>query len=289
MYALIIIFLFLINSIACCTDWKTAIDQKRNCMSQTVYELIVSQCDAIQNNNAPKIADPAIKNIPIQECNESLINVDLMCNKRIAMLPELHNTLSPNHRSPFTSASKMRRGVFVRLEHMLENIDKLAPQFGYQPGHIHIKIFEGLRDLSTQKMLFDSKAKEIQEANPALSAQEVFEQTCKWVSPVINNVPVHSTGAAVDIRLWDSQNQEFLDMGPFGVIWGDNPIAPTFSSNLTPNQINNRLLTLIAAAQAGLVNYVYEYWHFSSGDRYASYWLEANPDARYAIYGSMNQ
>lgn len=48
-------------------------------------------------------------------------------------------------------------------------------------------------------------------------------------------------------------------MGPFGVIWGSNPSAPTFSEAITDVQKNNRLYFLVAGAHAGLINYSYEY------------------------------
>ena len=54
----------------------------------------------------------------------------------------------------------------------------------------------------------------------------------------------------------------FMKSCRLGTIFGSNPVAPTFSEEITYNQKKNRLLLLIAAAQAGLVNYSYEWWHF---------------------------
>lgn len=112
------------------------------------------------------------------------------------------------------------------------------------------------------------------------------QETAKWVSPYKNNVPVHSTGAAVDIGLWDNKMEDFLDMGTFGAIWGKNNNAPTFSENTTDNQKRNRLYCLVAAETVGLTNYLYEFWHFSSGDRYEAYWNKDLNEKR-AIYGSI--
>ncbi|HEV2601777.1 MAG TPA: hypothetical protein VGT41_05815 [Candidatus Babeliales bacterium] len=36
------------------------------------------------------------------------------------------------------------------------------------------------------------------------------------------------------------------------------------------------------------LNYTYEYWHFSCGDRYAAYWQESDPTKRVAYYGVAN-
>ncbi|MCC2647124.1 MAG: putative peptidase vanX D-ala-D-ala dipeptidase [Rickettsiaceae bacterium] len=120
-----------------------------------------------------------------------------------------------------------------------------------------------------------------------LTLEAAQKEASKWVSPTKDNIPVHSTGAAVNIRLYDEVNKAFIDMGTFGVIWGINDSVPTFSLEITNAQITNRLLLLVAATKAGLINYPYEYWHFSSGDRYAVYWTEPNSSNRNAIYGSI--
>jgi D-alanyl-D-alanine dipeptidase len=80
--------------------------------------------------------------------------------------------------------------------------------------------------------------------------------------------------------------EDFLDMGTFGAIWGKNNNAPTFSENTTDNQKRNRLYCLVAAETVGLTNYLYEFWHFSSGDRYEAYWNKDLNEKR-AIYGSI--
>lgn len=42
-----------------------------------------------------------------------------------------------------------------------------------------------------------------------ISREEAESEASKWVSPYKNNVPVHSTGAAIDIRLWDNVQAPF--------------------------------------------------------------------------------
>lgn len=227
-------------------------------------------------------SNPQIKAIPIQECGEELIDVQKAGNLRIQMMPAPKKPFeTPDCNSGLPSASKIRKRVFVQLEKMSEFLDELAPFFGYEPGQIQIKVFEGLRDLPTQKLLFDHKLEEIRIASPSLSFDEAWKETCKWVSPVENNIPVHSTGAAIDIRLWDGKKSCYVDMGAFGVIWGANPNAPTFSEEITKIQKLNRFYCLLAASQAGLTNYSYEFWHFSSGDRYDA-WMRNQPYAEYS-------
>jgi D-alanyl-D-alanine dipeptidase len=255
------------------------------------YNIIQEQWHAYNINESPSIANPVIKSIKIIDNGEELIDVRDMTNARICMLPD-----SPENK-PFSAAiynsglpnaSKMRIDIYHKLEKMLFYLDKLAPLFGYTPGSIAIKIFEGLRDLATQEMLFLNKFNEIKSANPALSDDDAEIETAKWVSPVKNNVPVHSTGAAVDIRLWNENTGDFIDVGKFGVIWGINNEAQTFCENITDTQKLNRLYLLMAATKAGLTNYVYEHWHFSAGDRYAAYWQKTEPHQKIAYYGAIN-
>lgn len=270
-------------------NWVEHLESRKNDIQAEAFDIIATQQTAYQNNNAPKIADTIIKNIPITESNEPCVDLWDTKNNRITMLPNPPVAFfSPDSNSGLPAASKVRATVFEKLQFMVQELDNLAVSFGYVPGRVDIKVFEGLRDLATQEKLFNYKSLEIQKEYPEWTQEQIFTETCKWVSPVVNNVPVHSTGAAIDIRLWDNKNQEFLDMGMFGVIWGSNTSAPTFSENLTDLQKNNRLFLLAAATQAGLVNYAYEFWHFSYGDRYAHYWLVKEAQQRMACYGAVN-
>lgn len=269
-------------------SWEEILASKQQAIDARNYEIIVKQYQAFVTGNAPKVVDLCIKSILIVESNECVVDVNEMQNKRISMLPQPDAAFaSPDCNSGLPSASRIRKTVFENLERMLQELDRLAPLFGYEPRQIDIKVFEGLRDISTQEMLFNNKSQEIKANNPHMSDVDVFTETCKWVSPVINNVPVHSTGAAIDIRLWDNKTHDFVDLGKFGVVWGKNTSAPTFSSELNMGQKNNRLLMIFAATQAGLINYCYEFWHYSSGDRYASYWQEVDVNKRKAIYNSI--
>ncbi len=247
------------------------------------YESILGkQHQAYVLSQAPTIADKRIKEIPIDEMGEELVDLRLIEHERIQMLPDPSIPFEAAcFNSGLPNASKMRTRIFIKLQDMLKALDALANSFGYDPGQINIKIFEGLRDLNTQKTLFEKKLEEILASYPNFTLEMAEQETAKWVSPYKNNVPVHSTGAAIDMRLWDSKKKVFLDMGTFGVIWGKNDNAPTFSENITDDQKRNRLYCLVAAEVAGLTNYVYEFWHFSSGDRYDAYWLKE----KRALYG----
>ncbi len=267
-------------------NWNEVLESHNELLSDK--NIVVKQYEAVSKSEAPAIVDSRIKEIPICENHEELIDLRLLKVERISMMPQPNSPFEgPVFNSGLPNASKMRASVFLKLQGMIDQLDKLAIDFGYEPGQIDILVFEGLRDLSTQKMLFGKKLEEILLLNPDMSFEMAEKETAKWVSPVKNNTPVHSTGAAVDIRLWDNKNDCFLDLGPFGVIWGDSQLVPTFSEGIADTQKHNRLYCLIAAERAGLTNYVYEWWHFSFGDRYNVYWKDQHGQEKVALYGSV--
>jgi D-alanyl-D-alanine dipeptidase len=271
-------------------QWESSLEKHRSIMGESTYQLLLRQYQAFDAKHAPAIADSCIKEIPIQECGEELIDVHSANHARIKVMSEEELPLAHEYLEDIDPRSEkhslVRKRVFDCLSHMIQELDEIAPDFGYAKGDLEIRLFEGLRDLATQKKLFDTKLTELLQASPIITHDQAYKETCKWVSPYTDNVPVHSTGAAIDIALWSKKLQNFCDMGRFNV---GGTLAPTFSqdSQLSAQQANNRLLFLVAAARAGLVNYLYEFWHFSLGDKYAAYWLESNVTSRLAFYGSV--
>jgi hypothetical protein len=273
-------------------DWSALLQKYRPVMGEEAYNLLSRQHAAHAAGTAPVVAAPVIKEIPIVENGEALVDIDATNHPRVKvmegdMLLKAHSF--PEDVDPRGPAHGMaRQEVFDALVRTAQELDQIvseAPEFGYEPGELQVYVFEGLRDLATQKEMFDSKMQRLQKENPTWTEEEAYQATSKWVSPYKNNVPVHSTGAAVDIHLWSDKKQAFCRMGRFNT---SGSIAPTFSTDpkLSEQERQNRLLMLIAATRAGLTNYTNEHWHFSLGDRYAAYWRVADPRARVARYGS---
>lgn len=200
-------------------NWNEILESHNELLSDK--SIVIRQYEAISKSEAPAIVDSRIKEIPICENHEELIDLRLLKVERISMMPQPNSPFEgPVFNSGLPNASKMRASVFRKLRGMIDELDKLAIHFGYEPGQIDILVFEALRDLGTQQMIFDKKLEEILLLNPDMDFEMAEKETAKWVSPVKNNTPVHSTGAAVDIQLWDNKNNCFLDLGSFGVIWG---------------------------------------------------------------------
>jgi len=216
------------------------------------------------------ITNKAITSIKILATDEIMVDLAQITNPRLQALAKF----DPIYQNDFPEYSQVRTGIYERLRLMLEIL----------PANVGIAYFEGLRPLSIQKKYFDKKFLEtlaiIKEPDIA------YAQTCISVSPYINNIPVHSTGAAIDIHLFTintNGTKELLDLGKFDTIFGDNLQQQTFAENLSQKQQNNRLLLLNATAKAGLINYGYEWWHYSYGDKVWAHVTNA-PHAFYDIY-----
>ncbi|MCC2647123.1 MAG: hypothetical protein K0R02_1188 [Rickettsiaceae bacterium] len=130
--------------------WDEQIKNYADLMDAKTYNIITAQYNSSRTGLIIKIADEQIKNIPIKESGEAIIDVNFINNSRIKMLPIPKKPFqSPEYSSGFNTASNIRLNIYTKLEKMIEICDVIAPRFGFKPGQISIKIFEGLRDLAT--------------------------------------------------------------------------------------------------------------------------------------------
>lgn len=236
-----------------------------------------------QNNisEIPTHFDERVQKTEVRDEDEDFVNIFNVADNRIRMLPTPSMPFSnENYNAGFECSSLIRKGLYLRLKIMISALDLITEN----KQKISILIFEGLRDLQTQKGLFERCLVELREkySKEDISNIELIKLAERYVTPPEKH-PVHSTGACVDIRLFDDDKGEFLDMGKFGLLWGKNEQAHMFCAGLTEEQKNNRHMLLTAASIAGLMNYPYEWWHFSYGDKYYAYCTEEE----YALYKSV--
>jgi D-alanyl-D-alanine dipeptidase len=222
-------------------------------------------------NKITLIADPKVLKIPVHENNDPLI--DLRDQHLIVFGPSPE---VPNN----TDYTKMRKPVY----------DKLVEAQQILPAGLKFCLYEGYRSLALQEKLFKDRYGELEKAHPTLSPDEIFIETTKLVSPVINldgsqNVPPHSTGAAIDVYLINADN-EVVDMGIRTDEWMkdlDGSLSMTSSSKISPEAHKNRTILSDVLTKVGFINYPTEYWHWSYGDRYWAY-HKKKPNA---LYGSL--
>jgi D-alanyl-D-alanine dipeptidase len=214
------------------------------------------------------ISHSDVKKIPIENLVEKLIDLNKIKNPRM----RAYSSIDLTHKDAYDDYSKVRYGLYKGLVAML---DKLPPDVG-------IAYSEGLRPLDMQKEYFDNKLKET--LLTIKDKELAYQETSKFVSPFIDNTPTHCTGAAIDMSLFRvvKGKPELLDMGKFDVTTGVNNQSETFSQNTTPAQRVNRLLLLKAATEVGLVNYGWEWWHYSYGDKAWAY-VKGEKKAKYGL------
>lgn len=214
------------------------------------------------------IASKQILSIPIEDNKEQLLDIFKVKNERLIPLYDLHpGKLSPAHKS----YGLMRVSLKKKIHAMLD----------FLPKNMGIAIFEAYSPPEVQERYFNNKVDELLKSG--LKKPEALVEASKWVSPP-DIIPVHCTGAAVDLTLFEIKEdgtKQLVDMGVFGVIFGENPHPQTLAQNVSKLQQSNRRLLLRAASAAGLVNYGFEWWHFSYGDRA---WASVR-QADHAIYG----
>lgn len=214
------------------------------------------------------IADPRITEIPIKDNQEQLVDLyyknEICCDK------------TSNH---LDGRFKVRETVF----------DKLKQAQMLLPPGLRFCIYEAYRSLALQEKFFLCRFAETKCHYPAWDYIDLFNETVKLVSPVVNldssiNIPPHSTGGAIDIYLIDN-NGNPVDMGlhPKDAIEDkDGSFAATYSKIISNDASRYRKVMCDSLSSVGFVNYPTEYWHWGYGDRYWAY----HTGAAHAIYGS---
>lgn len=214
---LLLIAFGIFNGVVCAAEnsvlfssWQELITQHAELVSAESIALLQSQLKSFQEKTAPIIIEPAVKVIPIIGIQEEVIDLRVTPTDRIKCMEEPAFPFeSPEKNGGYPCSSKLRKSVFEKLENMVQELDRLAPVFGYQSGQLIIMIREGLRDLTVQQEIFNGVAKRIAREHPEYTKEQNYLATCQWVSPVLNNVPVHSTGAALDFTVYDAINKSF--------------------------------------------------------------------------------
>lgn len=213
----------------------------------------------MKNKEIVLIADPKVLAIPVRENHEALI--DLRDQTAIVFGPP---PIAPNN----MDYTKVRKTIYDKL---IEAQNKL-------PDGFRFCLYEGYRNLNLQQKIFQDRYNSLREENPSLSHEEIFIESTKFVSPVINldgsvNIPPHATGAAVDVYLLD-KNGKVVDMG---IHLDDtyHDLAGTYcktdSDAISEQAKKYRHMMSNVLLAVGFVNYPTEYWHWSYGDRYWAY------------------
>lgn len=215
--------------------------------------------------------------IPIRECNESLVAIPL--DRFTFVTPHPYQSLG----APYGDYSPyfLREGV---LQKLLQAQLALSTQ---RPGW-HLQIFDAYRSIAVQQFMVDytfnqlARSEELTEATRSLIQSKVLQF---WAvpSPDPKTPPPHSTGSAIDLTLTDAAN-ESVDMGsPIDEI--SQRSHPNYFANsqdqAQQKAHSHRCLLAEVMASAGFRQHPNEWWHFSVGDQLWAWQAGKGAIARY--------
>ena len=128
--------------------------------------------------------------------------------------------------------------------------------------------------------MYISAWKRWKERHPEWSDSHLKRVVNRYVAPIHGRVPPpHSTGAALDVMLADSDGNELDHSTPFELL--DPQGYATDAMGLTASASEHRRRLVDALTQGGLTNYPSEWWHWSFGDQGWAY----RTGAPFAVYG----
>ena len=150
---------------------------------------------------------------------------------------------------------KVRESVYLKLKEVANNL----------PNNYMLIIKIGFRPVSVQYQLFNEVFAYFKTVNPHFDDNPIKAMTLEFVTHPDSNIPPHSTGAAIDMTLFDSDKNDYIDMGS-AINYPDNRSWTFNFDNLSQEQIDNRMLLTDIMLEAGFANLASEWWHFSYGD-----------------------
>ena len=143
-----------------------------------------------------------------------------------------------------------------------------------------LKIVYGYRHPDVQKKYFESRKIAVSKERPDLKGLDLDRFTHNFVA--VPEIGGHPAGAAVDLTLIQADGSE-IDMGSAIADYTDERKIPTYSDEITNDQMNHRALLHDLMISEGFAPFYGEWWHFSYGDReWAAFYNKT------ALYGAVD-
>jgi D-alanyl-D-alanine dipeptidase len=223
------------------------------------------------------------QNIPIAECGEPLVAI---ADDIIKIEPHAYVTLGAPYgdRSPFF----VRQGILERLRRSQSYLETIRPNW-------QIAIFDAYRPISVQQFMVDysfaqfaeSKGLEINSLTEDQKKLLTAEVMKFWAIPSHDpeTPPPHSTGAAIDVTLFDAEGQEINMGSPIDEI-SDRSLPDYFANSQETIEMEfhcDRQLLNEVMTHSGFQRHPNEWWHFSYGDQLWAW----SSNQKLAIYGGV--
>ena len=223
------------------------------------------------------------QNILIADCGEPLVAI---ANQFIKIDPHPYISLGAPYgdRSPFF----VRLGILERLQRSQAYLQTIRPNW-------HIAIFDAYRPISVQQFMVDysfaqlakSKGLEVLNLTEDQKNSLMAEVMKFWAIPSHDRKmpPPHSTGAAIDVTLFDADLLEINMGSPIDEI-SDRSLPNYFANSIDNQDIrfhSDRQLLNKVMTHSGFQRHPNEWWHFSYGDQLWA-WISKK---KIAIYGGV--
>ncbi len=174
------------------------------------------------------------------------------------------------------------RSEFIARKSIVERLMTASMSL---PDGIYLSVKETYRPKSFQRFIYNRRIIQLlcSERYRSLTSDEIRRLAAEYIAPP--DVAGHPTGGAVDVSLVDQFHNE-IDLG----CEYDEDAATSegrcysFYNDLKDEAIENRKILFESMDQAGFINYPYEWWHWSYGDKY---WATI-VNAPHAIYSALD-
>jgi D-alanyl-D-alanine dipeptidase len=164
----------------------------------------------------------------------------------------------------------LRREVATRLYEAAENL----------PVQYQLVLRAGHRPLSVQAQELEYLVqKGIREQG--MNTREALVYARTFVDDPTIKIPSHCSGSAVDVELFDKQNNSFVDFGSF--MNTESKVSYLHAKDITKVQKDNRTILLTAMLRAGFAPTYVEWWHYSYGDTVWAYFY----NKKESLYGAI--
>lgn len=200
-----------------------------------MHSFINKQIETIKKR-AKEIDDQMLK-ITINENNESLVqlnDIDGLKFKEIDTSYYARKTVADKISKINQKLKKLGFGIFVR---------------------------DAWRSPDKQKNLWEKEIFRLKKLNPNKTLKDIEKIASDFVLPP--GLSSHSTGAAVDVQLYNLKTKKVLD---FGVDNFRDELCYTSHPKIKETAKVNRKLLIKSFEDEDFCNYLLEYWHFSYGN-----------------------
>ena len=215
------------------------------------------------NHNYPPAYDTLIAEL---ETTSELSK--LTSSKNLVIKNHYHEKKLPGTRSTLYA----RQAVCERLESLAE---LLLPNTG-------IIVFDAFRTIKTQEVIFEQIKQLFKKQHPDWSTTVIEEHVRLFVSHPYDKshfaIPLHNSGGAVDLMLFDVKTDQPWDFGTEFDEMSEHAFTDYFESPYTPSSHiseqrwelirHNRRTLYHLMLQFDFVNYKHEWWHYDLGDCY---------------------